>query len=234
MRVLAVGCHPDDIEIGCGGTLVRCARRGDEVVICHVASGDMGHVKIEPGPLAALRKEEARRGGALLGAKEVISLEAGDLRIDACDRGLARALAQVVRAVDPDVILTHSPEDYMKDHVEVSRLTFDASFSATVTHYGAGAATQAPAPIYYMDTLAGVNFQPEVYVDISEALEKKLEALSCHESQIKWMREHDHIDFADMVRTCAKFRGYQCGVAYAEGFKACKTYPRLTTRHLLP
>jgi LmbE family N-acetylglucosaminyl deacetylase len=85
-----------------------------------------------------------------------------------------------------------------------------------------------------MDTLAGVNFQPSHYVDISKQIDVKLQALECHESQLKWMREHDNIDFADMVRTCSKYRGYQCGVAYAEGFKSYNVYPRYSTKRLLP
>ena len=100
--------------------------------------------------------------------------------------------------------------------------------------------TESPAfggndcPIYYMDNLGGVNFLPTEYVDISDTIELKIQALQCHESQIKWMLEHDHIDFCDFVRTCSKFRGYQCGVAYAEGFRMCMTWPRIPTKRLLP
>jgi len=72
------------------------------------------------------------------------------------------------------------------------------------------------------------------YVDISDTIEIKIEALQCHESQIKWMLEHDHIDFCDFVRTCSKFRGFQCGVAYAEGFRSCMTWPRIPTKRYLP
>jgi LmbE family N-acetylglucosaminyl deacetylase len=85
-----------------------------------------------------------------------------------------------------------------------------------------------------MDTLAGVNFVPDEFVDISEEIDLKIEMLECHHSQLDWMREHDHIDFADMVRTCSRYRGYQCGAAYAEGFKMCKAYLKGTTKRLLP
>lgn len=85
-----------------------------------------------------------------------------------------------------------------------------------------------------MDNLAGINFLPNEYVDISDEIEQKLEALNCHESQIKWMMDHDHIDFLDFVRTCSKFRGLQCGVAYAEGFTHCDAWPRVPTKRLLP
>ena len=64
-------------------------------------------------------------------------------------------------------------------------------------------------PIYFMDTLAGVNFIPTHYVDITKQIDRKLEALSKHESQIKWMMDDYHIDFLDMIRTRSRFRGYQ-------------------------
>jgi LmbE family N-acetylglucosaminyl deacetylase len=112
---------------------------------------------------------------------------------------------------------------------------FDASFTATLPNYEPK--TDHPArlvPIYYMDTLAGVDFVPTEFVDITEEIELKLQMLECHESQIVWMRDHDHIDFPDMVRTCSKYRGYQCGVAYAEGFRMCNVYLKNTTKRLLP
>jgi LmbE family N-acetylglucosaminyl deacetylase len=126
----------------------------------------------------------------------------------------------------------------MKDHIEVSRLAFDATFSASVPHYPPQRSDNLPVakitPLYYMDNVGGVNFLPTEYVDITATIELKLQALECHESQIKWMRDHDGIDFVDFVRTAAKFRGQQCGVAYAEGFRPCLTWPRLTAHRVLP
>ena len=85
-----------------------------------------------------------------------------------------------------------------------------------------------------LDTLCGVNFVPDEFVDITDEIDLKIRMLECHHSQLDWMREHDHIDFADMVRTCSKYRGYQCGAEYAEGFKMCKAYLKGTTKRLLP
>ena len=121
----------------------------------------------------------------------------------------------------------------MPDHREVSKLVFDASFVASVPQYGAPGKA-AVTPIYYMDNLAGMNFEPTEFVDISDELETKIQMLECHHSQLDWMREHDHIDFADMVRTCSRYRGYQCGAEYAEGFRMCKAYLKGTTKRLLP
>lgn len=235
MNVLAVGCHPDDLEIGCGGTLAKCAARGDRVVLCHVANGNMGHAVIEPDELKALRTAEAEAAGALLGAAEVVNLDVNDLEVDSLNQELVDRVIELVRRVQPDIIITHGPDDYMKDHVEVGRLVFDASFSSSVPHRPTASPSYGLiAPIFYMDTLAGVNFLPTEYVDISDTMELKLRAVDCHVTQVKWMRDHDHIDFLDFVRTINKFRGLQCGMPYAEGFRQCQTWPRLTTKRLLP
>jgi LmbE family N-acetylglucosaminyl deacetylase len=235
MNILAVGCHPDDLEIGCGGTLARYAKDGHRVTMCVVANGNMGHAVIQPEELRAIRAREMQRAGKILGAQEVVCLDVNDLEVDSNRPETVRKMVDLIRRVQPEVILTHPQEDYMKDHVEVGRLVFDASFSASVPHY----LTPTPGvakitPLYWMDTVGGVNFLPVEYVDVSAFVEQKLEALSCHESQIKWMYEHDGIDFLDFVRTVAKFRGQQCGTAYAEGFRQCQTWPRLTASRLLP
>ena len=235
MNILAVGCHPDDLEIGCGGTLARYSQAGHVVTVVHVANGNMGHVDIMPDELRLIRLEEARQGGQELGAQEVISMDIGDLEVDSNNQKLVVAMIDVVRRVQPDVIITHAPNDYMKDHVEVSRLMFDASFSASVPHFGLqGREPARITPLYYMDTLAGINFLPTEYVDISAVIDVKLRALDRHVSQVKWLRDHDGIDFSEFTRTCSRFRGLQCGAQYAEGFTPCQTWPRLNTTRLLP
>ena len=241
MNVLAIGSHPDDIEIACAGTLAKCVKRGDKVITCHVSTGNLGHVIIPPDELAVIRAEEAKKAGGLAGI-EVICAGFNDLDIYDNNKEARDKIVDVIRYANPDVIITHNPDDYMPDHTAVSRLVFDASFAATLPNYTEYPHTfsspdGAPAklvPIYYMDTLAGVNFVPDVFVDITEEIELKLQMLECHESQLVWMREHDGIDFADMVKTCSKYRGYQCGADFAEGFRICKTYLKGTTERLLP
>lgn len=234
MRILAVGCHPDDVEIACSGTLAKCVKRGDKVIVCHASSGDLGHVIIPPEELKKIRAAEAKKAGSLAGI-EVICGGFDDLDIFDNNRAARDKMVEVIRYADPDLIITHNPDDYMPDHTAVSRLVFDASFAATLPNYPPK--TDKPAklvPIYYMDTLAGVNFVPDEFVDITEEIDLKLKMLNCHESQIVWMRDHDHIDFPDMVKTCSRYRGYQCGAEYAEGFKLCKAYLKGTTKRLLP
>lgn len=232
MNVLAVGCHPDDIEISCCGTLAKCVKRGDKVTVCHVANGNMGHEIIPPDELREMRANEAKRAGALAGI-EVVSLDIGDLLPNGCDIEQRDKVVDLIRKVQPDFIITHSPTDYMPDHLAVSKLVFDASFAASVPQYGNGGKA-AVVPIFYMDNLAGMNFLPTEYVDITDEIDLKIEMLECHESQLKWMRDHDHIDFAEFVKTCSRFRGLQCGVGYAEGFTQELVWPKVVAKRLLP
>ena len=232
--VLAITTHPDDMEINCAGTLLKCALRGDRVVVCHLCNGDLGHEIIMPEELAKIRAEEAKTSGKLAGI-EVIWGGFKDVEIYSDNKESRDKVVDVIRTVDPDFIITHDPNDYMPDHTATSRLVFDASFSATVPHYKTKVDKAARlVPIYYMDNLAGVNFIPEEYVDVTEHIDKKLEMLECHASQVVWMRDHDGIDFPDMVRTCSRYRGYQCGAEYAEAFRMCKAYLKGTTKRLLP
>ena len=235
LRVLAIGCHPDDLEIACSGTLRKYVEQGADVYMCHVANGDQGHVVILPEPLAAMRAAEAERAGSFIGAKQVFNLNVHDMQVNRHDQAQIDAVADVVRFTKPDVIITHNDDDYMQDHVETSHLATNGAFMSGLPHRS----VQYPAfesfiPTFFMDTLAGVNFNPTHYVDITAQIEMKLKALSMHESQIRWMLEHDDIDFVDMVRTCSKYRGFQCGCPYAEAFRPYNVYPRHSTKHLLP
>lgn len=235
MRVLAIGCHPDDIEIACSGTLAKCVKRGDEVYVCFLCSGNLGHAVIPPEELKIIRYNEAKRAAALAGVKEVIYGGFDDLDIYSDNKEARDKVVKVIREINPDFIITHNPEDYMPDHSATAKLVFDASFTATLPNYEPK--TEHPArlvPIFYMDTLAGVDFVPTEFVDITDEIDLKIEMLECHESQLVWMKEHDGIDFADMVRTCSKYRGYQCGVKYAEGFRKCNVYLKNATKRLLP
>ena len=86
MRVLAIGCHPDDLEIACGGTLRKYADQGAEIVMCHVANGNLGHVVLEPEELREIRTLEAENAGKILGAREVINLDVGDTLVSSQDQ----------------------------------------------------------------------------------------------------------------------------------------------------
>ena len=120
--------------------------------------------------------------------------------------------------------------------METYGLVFRATCCASLSHYDSEYGQQiAPiCPLYLMDTLANAGFEPTEYVDISDTIDLKLKALSLHESQIIWMKEHDKIDFIEFVKNCSAVRGYQCGVNFAEGFRADMNYGRMTTKRVLP
>ena len=233
MRVLAVGAHPDDLELLCGGTLAKYADQGHKVIMAHLCSGSRGGTNIEPEELARIRCNEAKTAAKLIAA-EVLGPITGDLDLYTTEQMRIKTV-DLIRQAKPDVIFTHSPNDYMPDHVITSQLIFDASFSATVPLYK----TNNPAhenitPIFYMDTVAGVDFQPTEYVDISDHIETKKKMFLCHQSQLQWIEDHHQAEPTDMLETVAKFRGVQCGATYAEAFKRLNVWGRLKTDRLLP
>ena len=103
MKILAVGCHPDDVEIACAGTLAKCVMRGDEVTVCHVANGDLGHAVIQPPKLREMRAEEARKAGSLAGIK-VITCDIGDVMVYEGSKEQRDKVVEVIRAEDPDFL----------------------------------------------------------------------------------------------------------------------------------
>jgi LmbE family N-acetylglucosaminyl deacetylase len=234
VRVLAVGAHPDDLEILCGGTLARYVREGHEVVMCHATRGDKGSYVHTSEEIARIRGEEARRAAEICGA-DYVSLGLSDTEVSASDPEQRRLVVDLVRDARPDVIITHGPEDYMSDHNELSRLVFDCSFHATVPLLETGKpAHSVVAPIYFMDTIAGLGFLPSEYVDVTETIGVKAAMLEAHQSQLTWLRDHDGVDIVEEMKTASRYRGQQCGVRYAEGFRPCLVWLRGTTRRLLP
>ena len=234
MNILAIGAHPDDLEMLCGGTLAKFAARGDSVFMVHVATGNVGHMAISPEELIYIRAREAEEAGALINA-EVISLNESDLYVRSNDMKTRDKVVDVIRRVKPDIIITHNHQDYMDDHEETSRLVYEATMAATAPHHKTEYGHfNRLTPLYYMEPVAGVHSLPEEYVDISGFIDLKLDMLGKHESQHQWLKEHDNMDVLDLARTLARLRGYQCDVKYAEGFTHCKQYHKLSTRRLLP
>ncbi len=234
MNVLAIAAHPDDIEISCAGTLARCKQRGDNVIMCHVSNGNQGHAVIQPDELRDIRRKEFCDSAEIIGALS-LTCDIDDLCIYADDKAHRDKVIDVIRTAKPDVIITHSPNDYMPDHVAVSKLVFDAAFVATLPHYKTQYEHHSVlSPIYYMDTLAGIGFNPTEYVDVTDTFDTKMKMLNRHQSQLVWMKEHDGIDFEEFVTTCARYRGLQSGVRYAEAFTQCLAWPKIVCERLLP
>jgi len=231
--VMAVGAHPDDIEILCAGTLAKYANQGSRVVMACITNGNMGHAVIPPAELAQIREKEMRESAKVIGA-EVVWLGFPDEKVFD-DQDTRLKVVDALRVGRPDILITHSPSDYHPDHRMASKLVFDASFLCTVPHIE----TEHPfhtkvAPILYMDTLAGLEFQPEMYVDVTETFETKRKMLSKHQSQVRWLKEHDKIDILEFIEVVARFRGLQCNAKYAEGFTRLKAWPRMAPESLLP
>jgi LmbE family N-acetylglucosaminyl deacetylase len=231
--VLAVGAHPDDIEILCGGTLAKYAKQGVKVSMAVATDGAAGHMVIPPKELAEIRHHEAENSAKVIGA-DFYWLGFGDEMIFE-DISTRLVFTELIRKAKPDAIITHTPNDYHPDHRAVSRLIFDASFMsglknvATETPYHPGV-----QPIIYLDSVNASNFLPTDYVDVSDTFATKQKMLLCFESQVKWLRDHDNVDFLQMVEVQTRARGYQCGVEFAEAFGAENVWPRSRPYRLLP
>ena len=231
--VLAVGAHPDDIEIVCAGTLAKYANQGVKVSIAVATDGSAGHMIIPPKELAEIRHQEAENAAKIIGA-DFYWLGYGDEFLFE-DINTRMGFVELIRKAKPDLILTHSAEDYHPDHRVLSRMMFDASFVSGLKNVE----TESPyhpgvQPLYYFDTISGLNFQPTEFVDITDTFEIKQQMLSCHQSQIKWLKDHDDVDFLFMTETVIRTRGYQCGVKFAEAFRPEMVWPRPRPYRVLP
>ncbi len=234
MRVMAIGAHPDDLEILCAGTLARYVAEGHQVTMCHIAKGDRGSYEHTRDEIAAIRDREARSAAAVVGA-EYLALGVADGEVNASDPGQRALVTEAIRQARPDVVIAHSPNDYMTDHVEASRLALDTSFLATLPLFETDSPHLADVPaLAYMETVTGNDFVPAEFVDVSAFIETKLAALEQHHSQLRWLADHDGVDMLDQIRTVSRYRGLQCGVEYAEGFVPCNVWLRARTERVLP
>ena len=223
--VLAVGAHPDDIEIFCAGTLAKYAQQGVKVSIAIATDGSAGHMIIPPKELAVTRHREAEKAAKIIGA-DFYWMGFGDEYLFE-DIETRLRFVELIRKAKPDVILTHPPEDYHPDHRAVSRLMFDASFESSLKNV----TTESPfhpgvQPLYYFDTVSGTNFQPTEYVDITDTFKLKKDMLSCHESQIQWLKDHDNVDLFNQMEILVRGRGYLSGVNVAEALRHEPVWPR--------
>ncbi|GGD96794.1 PIG-L deacetylase family protein [Paenibacillus nasutitermitis] len=235
MRVLACCAHPDDAEILVGGTLAKYSKRGDEVFIAITTNGEVGHPTWPKEEVARVRQEEAEKAAARLGAQLFWLGFRDEFLFDNEETRLA--LINVIRKCRPDVILTHWPGDlYNPDHTVTGQMANDVAIMTTVPNIVTEAPPCEKIPVvYFMDSLAGVGFVPDEYVDISDSLDMKMQALHEHHSQVNdWLSDQYGGSIMEMVEVSAKYRGFQCGVRYAEGFIRAKAWPRGVAGTLLP
>jgi LmbE family N-acetylglucosaminyl deacetylase len=226
-RVFAVAAHADDIEFGMAGTLIRLAEAGCELHCMTVANGSCGTATLDAEQIVAIRAEEARQAAAALGATCHPSL-VPDIEIYYTRQLLAR-MGAVMRDVAPDILLVQSPQDYMEDHMNSSRLAVSAAFCRGMRNFP----TDPPRPqvanevaVYYAqphgnrDPLNRV-VKPDFYIDITGVIDRKEQALACHRSQKEWLDVSQGFDsYLQIMRDLGREVGRWTGVyTYAEGWR---------------
>lgn len=235
MNVLCVAAHPDDTELLCAGTLARYAQDGHDVTIAIFTDGSIGDAVVKPDVLSATRQKEARKAANIIGANLIWVGVTDELVFP--DKEQRHLMIDVLRKADPDIIFTHSPNDYHPDHRYVSQLVFDSYFQKGLPHMpgqSLPACRFAGAQLYYMDNIGGIGFHPVEYVDITDVFETKKAMLACHESQFIAMEDLASIDMNWMIQMQAGFRGLAAGCRYAEAFTRLDASQRGLTRRILP
>jgi LmbE family N-acetylglucosaminyl deacetylase len=194
--VLAIGAHPDDIELGCGGTIARHVAVGDHVAMLVVTRGEVG-----PGEVLE-RVDEQRRAAEVLGVSTLVwGSGIPDCQVSLHELDLVHLIEEAIQRVGATIVYTHSPNDSHQDHRAVALCTMGAARGvSTVMSYGAPSALQ---------------FSPTAFVDISDSLDKKIDALMCHASQV----QASEMVSASRVRSSAEHYGHSCRRQYAEAFE---------------
>jgi LmbE family N-acetylglucosaminyl deacetylase len=194
MQVVAVGAHPDDIELGCGGTLLVHRDAGDDITLLVMTDGEIG-------PQGAVdRRREQVEAAELLGARLVW----GGFADGAVPDGVAAVsvIQQVVTEVGADIVYTHTVHDTHQDHRATARATF-------------AAARRVPRVLSY-ESPSSVDFEPSLHVDIAGHVDGKVDLVRAHLSQVLGCGLVD----LDAVEAQARFRGFQARSGHAEAFEA--------------
>lgn len=235
MNVLFVGAHPDDIEAFAGGTAALYAQEGHKVYFCVATNGNVGSSTLPPDEIAAIRHLEAAKGASLIGA-ELIWLGFDDeFLFDS--RETRMAFIEAFRKASPDVVFCHSRQDYNPDH-SISGMIVDecihmAGIPNIVTETPPTGKETIPH-VYFMDTPAGIGFEPEIFVDITRTFDAKIEMVRAHESQNEWMQDRFGYSLEAFLEVPGKYRGLQAGCPIAEAFRPSYRWGRMFREHLLP
>ena len=207
MKVLVVSAHPDDEILGVGGTIVKHVENGDDVSVCIVTRAyepEWSQEYIER------KREEAERVDQLLGVKKRYWCGFPTVKLNTVPTGeFNRKIGAVIDDVDPDVVYTHFEHDINEDHTRV----FKAVMVATRP-------VDKKRRVLCFETMSSTEwsnkgFVPNFYVDISRQIEKKAEALSIYESEV---RQPPHPRSLEGAKTWARKRGFEICTEYAEAF----------------
>jgi len=212
MKVLGIGAHPDDIEIFMYGLLSIYKQEGHQVYTMIATDGAKGGAT-KGRKLANQRANEAISGLAKLSSPIFLNLPDGELGDELEHK---KIIKENILKIMPDLIITHSENDYHADHKSLSLITKGA-----VSHY---------IPILYCDTLMGINFHPNYYVDITNYKESKKEAVLKHKTQ-----KPDR--FVDLFELMNSYRAAQCNApkgSYAEAYTFIPSFPFSDIREILP
>lgn len=240
---LAIGAHPDDVEIHCAGTLRLLQAAGFELHVATMTLGDCGSKGLSAEQTCAVRRKEAESACRMLGAAYHYA-GSHDFAIFN-DDAHNRLVTALVRDVNPSLVLTHQPHDYIVDHEATSILVRNACFYAPAPNYDTSTVSESPAisgipHLYYWDAVErrdifGKSAAVEMYVDISREMEFKVAMLAEHESQREWLRAQHGIDeYLVTTKEWGRIRGGEASrlagltVLYAEAFRQHlgHAYPR--------
>lgn len=201
VNILAIGAHPDDIEFGCGGALIKYTRKGHRLFLLVMTGGGLGGS-------SSVRMEEQEASGKLLGAEKIFWGGYEDTHL-IVDVDLIGKMEAVIAEVKPDFIFCNFPDDTHQDHRHLAQAIMSATRYIRNVLFYEGPTTQ--------------NFNPQVFVDISDTLEQKVEALKAHNSQVMKTNIED-LSIVEVAHSSANFRGIQGRVKYAEAFHALRLF----------
>jgi bacillithiol biosynthesis deacetylase BshB1 len=206
--ILVIGPHPDDQELGMGGTIARLVAQGHTLHLVDMTNG-------EPTPLGSpeIRARESAAAAKVLGIERTcVGLPNRQVVHDVASR---HKLAAIIRRHKADWLFLPYPLDAHPDHVAVTRIGEDARFDAKLTKSDIpGEPCYPKRIIYYFCTHLRMNFNPTFCVDISDQIDQKLRAVACYESQFTWNKS----GVPEMVRTMSGYFGGRIGTRYAEPF----------------
>jgi len=199
MRIIVFGAHPDDMEIGMGGTIAKHVEQGDDVLMV---------VATVPN-LRELRTQEARAGADVLGARlEILDIPPDDLGVN---RRTIREFDRLLTSVDPHLVYTHWDQDSHQDHNAVSRAIL-----------AAGRRNRCSVLMYEQTIPGGVTpggFKAQSFVDITDYIDRKCRSILVHRTQID---QNGGDWWLDGVRGRAMYRGYQMNARFGEAFEVVK------------
>ena len=189
MNIVCIGAHPDDAEFYAGGTLVKWARLGHRVLVVSMTNGDIGHFAMAGGALARRRAAEAHHSAERAGFSEcILDFHDGELLPTLEVR---KNVVRLIREFHAEIVLTHRPYDYHPDHRYTSMAVQDAAFMVTVPYFcpDVPALRKNPVFLYMMDLFQKpAPFQPDVAVNVDDAMDVKWSMLDAMESQFyEWL-----------------------------------------------